>query len=128
MRADQIETVAIGSWGEFIEHLRTSSYDVADYFYRGQGDPNWSLVPTLQRKLTYPIVNREIYTNRMYEYLRAFRDHAHGLIGFPDGLANLDQLFDPWPASRPRHPATRLDQQPLYRSVFCPWRACGAGS
>jgi hypothetical protein len=93
MCADQITTVAIGSWDEFIQHLRVSSYDVADYFYRGQGNANWSLVPTLHRKLSYPIANRGIYTNEMYGYLQAFRDHAHGLVGFPDGLPNLEALL-----------------------------------
>jgi hypothetical protein len=29
----------------------------------------------------------------MYDYLRAFRDHAHGLVGFPDGLTTLDPLL-----------------------------------
>jgi hypothetical protein len=93
MCTDQLEIAMIDSWDDFIEYLRTSSYDVADYFYRGQADPNWSLVPTLQRNLTYPIANRKIYTDRMYEYLRAFRDHAHGLAGFPNGLKTLDPLL-----------------------------------
>jgi hypothetical protein len=93
MCTNQINSVPIGSWDEFIEHLRDSSYDVADYFYRGQGDASWGLVPSLQRKLTYPIASRDIYTNEMYEYLRAFRDHAHGLVGFPDGLSDLDALL-----------------------------------
>jgi FRG domain len=93
MCADQIKTVPIDSWNHFIDHLRSSSYDVGDYFYRGQGDPTWGLVPTLQRKLSYPIATRDIYTNEMYAYLRAFRDHAHGLIGFPDGLPTLDPLL-----------------------------------
>jgi hypothetical protein len=93
MCADQIKTVLIGSWDEFIQHLRVSSYDISDYFYRGQGDHTWGLIPTLQRKLRYPVANRDIYLNRMREYLRAFRDHAHGLVGFPDGLTSLDCLL-----------------------------------
>jgi hypothetical protein len=92
---DDIEVIEIASWDEFITYLRTSSLDVADYFYRGQSDPSWALVPTLQRKLKpeYPFATRDAYNHRVNAYLRAFRDHAHGLIGFPDGLTTLDPLL-----------------------------------
>jgi hypothetical protein len=93
MNGNVIKIVPLNSWDDFIKHLRRSSYDVPDYFYRGQGDHTWSLVPTLQRTLEYPISTREFYLNRMREYLRAFRDHAHGLTGFPDGLTDLDRLL-----------------------------------
>ena len=93
MNGNVIKIVPLNSWDDFIKHLRRSSYDVPDYFYRGQGDHTWSLVPTLQRTLEYPISTREFYLNRMREYLRAFRDHAHGLTGFPDGLTHLDRLL-----------------------------------
>ena len=96
MCADHIKTVPL-AWDTLIQYLRKSSYDVSDYLYRGQGNPNWSLVPSLQRKLqralTYPLRDRKLYTDEMYDYLRAFRDHAHGLVGFPDGLDTLNSLL-----------------------------------
>jgi hypothetical protein len=65
----------------------------ANFFFRGQSNPSWKLVPTLQRTLKGPSKNRNAYLVRRNEYLRAFRDHAHNLPGFPAGLAKLDDLL-----------------------------------
>src|SRR5262249_25793875 len=36
---------------------------------------------------------RDLFITNRNEYLRAFRDHAHGLPGFPSGLTELDKLL-----------------------------------
>ena len=92
--ADPIEIVNIDSWDGFIDGLRElSPYGTADFYFRGQSDQRWHLTPTLQRRFTTPLSSRDLYLANRNRFLRAFRDHAHGVQGFPSGLTRLDQLI-----------------------------------
>jgi hypothetical protein len=88
-----INTVDLRSWDDLISALREPlSAANTNFYYRGQSNPDWHLTPTFQRK--YPTLpDRDLFVANRDEYLRAFRDHAHGLPGFPSGLAELDKLL-----------------------------------
>jgi FRG domain len=88
------QTITIRSWDELTGHLRKLKGEPnANFFFRGQANPSWQLVPTLQRTFDGPYKDRAAYIHRRNEYLRAFRDHAHGLPGFPYGLAGVEDLL-----------------------------------
>jgi hypothetical protein len=88
------QTIRLESWDALIHFLRRPTGEPnANFLFRGQSNPSWRLVPTLQRTFNGLYNNRDAYLGRRNEYLRAFRDHAHNLPGFPYGLAQLDDLL-----------------------------------
>ncbi len=80
--------IVLKSWEHYSEYISEEMLDYTSYFYRGQGDSEWNLTPSLDRIVKKPT------SKRRRKHLQAFQYETRGRRG--SNPANIVNENDWW--------------------------------